>query len=167
MPLFRLCIEMNVDFRKVGSDMSSEWAKNLVRQRAERQEQRRIEDQKALSDRAMVRDNFESRWTSVCSLLVGLIEDLNTESGEDVLRIGIAADMAAISIKDSPNIIASVKADARNYALKVPFHGPEIQLQVSGRNELVWKSTGTHDVWDDEQVARKTAEYAWNFLSRS
>ncbi|HEY3128591.1 MAG TPA: hypothetical protein VGL91_03975 [Acidobacteriota bacterium] len=156
-------IVVNLSLEEVGAPMSSEWAAELAREIRAKRELTRLSQEAIVSDQKKVERNAAPKWKKICNLVKQLATDLNEEMSEQVVTIEMASANNELVVKmaDSPRMASSLQFNPHDSSLRVSFHGGDLVLAVNSRDELVWKSNITNDVWDDEGVAQKSIEYAW------
>src|SRR4029077_7401828 len=123
---FSFVLEFNCAGRY--TDMSSDWAKQLVNSYRSRQEEKRLVDQKTISDRELVKNNAPKKWGGICDLIRQFSEELNQENGSPVLVVGAFQNAIQITATGNPEPLGTLTFDLKNNTLAVPFHGCELRL---------------------------------------
>ncbi len=140
--------------------MTSEWADQLVQQRRAKQEQKRIEEETRITDRKRIQTNAEAMWRNIATLVNQFAKDLNEAwGGYEVTVENTAPNEVRVSVDGN---IATLKFVPRDQKLHVSFYGGELNLSVDRHDKLVWQSSAeSSKSWTDEEVAKRTVEYAW------
>jgi hypothetical protein len=140
--------------------MTSEWASKLVEQRKAKEEKHRLEEEARITDRKRVIANAESKWQAICKLVHQFGAELDEAWGERAVTVEKPApNEIKVSVDDHSSMIQFVP---RDQMLHVSFYGGDLHLSVNRSYKLVWQaSTESSKSWTDEEVARRTVEYAW------
>jgi hypothetical protein len=139
--------------------MTSEWANELVRQRKAKQEKTRLEEEARITDRKRVQENAEPKWQKIATLVHQFAAELNEAWGSHAITVEkLTPNDIQVSVD---NHSATLQFVPRDQNLHVSFYGAELNL-LNRHNELVWQSSAdSSKSWTDEEVARRTVEYAW------
>jgi hypothetical protein len=140
--------------------MTSEWANKLVEQRKAKDEKHRVEEEARITDRKRIIANAESKWQSVCNLIHQFAAELNEAWGEHAVTVEKPGPTAIKVLVDGHS--STIQFVPRDQMLNVSFYGGELHLSVNRYDKLVWQSSAeSSKSWTDEEVARRTVEYAW------
>jgi hypothetical protein len=140
--------------------MTSEWANKLVEQRKAKEEKLRVEEEARVTDRKRIIDNAESKWQGICKLIHQFAAELNEAwDGQTVTVEKATPNEIKVSVD---NHVSAIRFVPRDQKLHVNFYGGELDQSVDRQDKLVWQaSTESSKYWTDEDVARRTVEYAW------
>ena len=140
--------------------MTSEWADELVRQRKEKEEKTRVEEEARITDRKRIQPNDELKWKAIRSFIQELSDELNGAWGsKEVMAVNLSPTTIEVSAAGNNAIVQFIASDQK---LKVSFYGAELYLSVNRHDQLVWQSSADRSKsWTDEDVAKRTVEYAW------
>jgi hypothetical protein len=140
--------------------MTSEWADGLVQQRKAKEEKERIQEEARITDRKRVQENGEPKFRNVVKLVYQFGKELDEAWGSHQVTVeNISQNDVKVSVNNS---VATLRFVPRDQILHVSFYGGELQLSINRNDKLVWQaSTESSKSWTDEEVARRTVEYAW------
>ena len=92
--------------------------------------------------------------------LANMRAELNQAWGGPAISVeNVTSHEVSVLVADKSTLIKFIP---RENQLAVPFYGPKLELKVSRPDKLVWQSESeSGKAWTDEDVARKTIEWAW------
>jgi hypothetical protein len=140
---------------------TSEWAKELARNKRAEIEARDAALQQASSDRKRIENGAGDFWASLCQQLQFRVNELNTEWGQPRLFLTFKDQSAEVSTApDAEPAAASLQFNPHDFTLRVSFQGAELEAAIS-RGALIWRSKGTNEEWTNESIAKRTVEHVW------
>lgn len=167
-------VRLNIDFQwSLASDermtnaMPSNWANELAAQRKQIDEKKRIEQETRLADEKLMEREHLAKWRNVRKMLAEFAKELNEAYGQVAISVVNETEYTtSITSSDYPVTLATVTFDQPERKLKVPFRGDQLKL-VAVNGVLIWQGeSSTREQWNDEQVAKRTIEKAWEAASR-
>jgi len=117
--------------------MTSDWARDLTERKKRELEEKRVQQEKDLSDRKLLTANAERMWDEVVKAMMEYVSEINSEMGSDYLTI--EGSQHRYNLK-TPQV-SYYSVDFTSQAWLLSAQGTTYKLAIIEGNGVVWQNT--------------------------